>query len=194
MIENNVEKIVSGKNKSEVPDREILKLSYDAIRSEILTRITLRAQAVGFYVVASGALFGYFIKNTPSIDFILVFSFLSFSVSLIIAHQDFSIAVATSFCSKNLVPNLGGDYLWCTSTPSRRARGVRLFLRSLSQLAIFGFPPVGAISYAAQLQLAENIILSETTYGLLSIALAVATFVVLIVSTLICNFIYRGNS
>lgn len=122
------------------------KASYEATRSEILARVRIRTQILGFFVAASGTLAGILINN-PTIEFILVMSFFSFAAALMVAHQDVSIAIAANHCKVNIKPSFGKGALWNNCSPDKGEARVKRWLRFISQSAIISFPILFSFLY-----------------------------------------------
>ncbi|MBL1294033.1 MAG: hypothetical protein COB61_009190 [Thiotrichales bacterium] len=138
-------------------------------------------------------MFGYFLKNNSPPEFMLVLAFFSFALSLLIAHQDFCIAIAANFCSNKLKPNLGKGYLWNNCASSSRVGWVKRLLRFFSQITIIGFPPVAAYFYVAPIQMNKGVVISETEYGIWAVILIVASLLVLFFSMFIRWLCYGQN-
>ncbi len=118
---------------------EEFKASYEAIRNEILVRVRIRTQILGFFVAASGTLVGI-LMQFPTVEFMLIISFFSLSAALMVAHQDFCIALAANHCKTYIKDYFGKEALWNNCSPGKTEARVKRWLRFISQVAIISFP------------------------------------------------------
>ncbi|PCH64623.1 MAG: hypothetical protein COC09_01395 [Gammaproteobacteria bacterium] len=167
---------------------DVYKSSYEAIRNEVLARISIRNQILGFFVAASGTLVGILI-NSPNIEFMLIISFFSLSAALMVTHQDFCIALAEQHCRDKIKPHFGGDVLWNNCSPTDVKTGVKRWLRFISQVMIINFPVVFSLFYL------NNKVFSgcwDSTWsnGYIKISLLVA---VVALTSLLGITVYRQN-
>ena len=156
-----------------------LKSSYEAVRNEIILRVRIRTQVIGFFVVGAGTICSYLVSQ-PVPELLVVISFFSLAMSLMVVHQDFSITEAADFCKKSIKPLYGKNVLWNNcATENGRAKKKRR-LRFYSQLAIFLFPPVVSYIYiASQPEMLPYKSFVFTWYSLIPACMAVCVWYLL---------------
>jgi len=130
--------------------QDALRSSYEAVRSEILLRIRVRTQIIAFFVISSATFAGYLIsaaKASDQINLLLVIAIFSFSVAVMVAHQDMCIGIAAHHCAKKIKPKFGGNVMWNNCAASTENANVRRRLRVAGQLLIIISPFVLSYTY-----------------------------------------------
>lgn len=121
---------------------DLIKASYEAARNEINVRLRIRSQTISLYMAVSGILLGFIVKGEAPKEFIVLISFFALAGTLLITHQNISIALASSFCGRKLKNKFKEVPMWNNCAISKRDAKNRRSLRFVSQLVILLFPPL----------------------------------------------------
>jgi len=126
-------------------DTDLIKVSYEAARAEIVTRLRIRSQTLAFYLAASGILLSYIIKGGPLTELIILVALFSLAGSLMVTHQNVCISLASEFCGTQIKKYFGDVPMWNNCAVSDKDAKWRRRLRFYSQLIIILFPPMLAL-------------------------------------------------
>lgn len=121
---------------------DLIKASYEAARNEINVRLRIRSQTVALYMAVSGILLGFIVKGEAPKEFIVLISFFALAGTLLITHQNMSIALASSFCGTKLKVKFDKVPMWNNCAINTADSKKRRNLRFTSQLVILLFPPL----------------------------------------------------
>ncbi len=96
------------------PDSAATIAEYNALRSEILTRITLQQQVFALHLTASGAILSLALARPSNAPVLLVVPFLSYLLCGSFASLHFVILELAAYIEAVLSPKLGGLLNWET--------------------------------------------------------------------------------
>ncbi len=96
------------------PDSASVIAEYNALRSEILTRITLQQQVFALHLTASGAILSLALARPSNAPVLLVVPYLSYLLCGSFASLHFVILELAAYIEGVLSPKLGGSLSWET--------------------------------------------------------------------------------
>jgi len=129
-----------------------LKLSYEAVRTEMMVRFRLREQLLAIYLGAAGVLSGVAFNEPGDKEILLIIPFFALGVTLLICRHEYTITRLSHFCSNELRPffaKVNPVPQWDGSQTVKKGRFQKDWSRIFAQLIIIGTPCGFSIKYSS---------------------------------------------
>lgn len=169
-------------------DIDLLKVSYEAARTEINTRIRVRSQIIGFYLAATFMLISFILTSKLYWEVSIAISFTSLGTSFMLVHQNICIGLANNFCQQEIKPQFSVTPMWGNCYASQDQAHLRRIYRFTSQLLLILLPPSFAFIIA---NLKTGIWVDK--YSIISMLAAAAAFSSLVLSKTIRKKYYENT-